>query len=238
MPPLDIQELTVSVDTATDRYYGKYRGLITDVNDPQHAGRVKVKVPEVLADVETGWALPCTPYAGTNTGLYTIPPVNAPVWVEFEAGDVSRPIWSGGWWGPNEAPGSPSSSTPAPGRRELRSESGLTVALDDDAGELLVSDSNGNNLMRIKAQSGQIEITASSQITLEATSIKHGSNATEPAVLGQQLTTYLNQLVTLFNAHMHPGQMAAGVLPVTPAPPVGPFTPPTPSILSTKNTVE
>jgi uncharacterized protein involved in type VI secretion and phage assembly len=236
--PLDLHELTVSMDAATDRHYGKYRGLITDVQDPQKAGRVKVKVPEVLGDVETGWALPCTPYAGPNTGLYTIPPVNAAVWVEFEGGDVSRPIWSGGWWGPNEAPGSPTSSTPSPTRRELRSESGLTVSLDDDAGELLVSDSNGDNLLRISAKKGHIDITASTDITIEASSIKHGQNASEPAVLGQQLSTYLQQLVQQITTHTHPGELAAGVLPVTPMLPLGPFTPPTPSLLSTKNTVE
>jgi uncharacterized protein involved in type VI secretion and phage assembly len=199
---------------------------------------VKAKVPDVLGDVETGWAMPCTPYAGANTGLYMIPPVKAAVWVEFEGGDVSRPIWSGGWWGPNEAPGVPSSSTAAPGRREIRSEKGLTVSLDDDAGELLISDGNGKNLMRIKAQGGQIEITAATRVTIEAPGIRHGKNASEPAVLGRQLTTYLSQLVSLFNAHVHPGQLAAGILPVTPAPPTGPFTAPTPSMLSKKNSVE
>jgi hypothetical protein len=33
-----------------------------------------------------------------------VPPVGAGVWVEFEAGDVERPIWSGSWWGLSDAP--------------------------------------------------------------------------------------------------------------------------------------
>ena len=224
--------------SGTLHFYGKYRGLVTDVNDPLDMGRIKASCPAVLGAVDTGWAMPCAPYAGNGSGDYLIPPVGAPVWMEFEGGEPSYPIWSGGWWGPNEAPGSPTSSTPAPGRRVLRSETGLTVSLDDDANELLVSDGRGNNLMRIKAQSGEIEITATTKVTLEAPSILHGQGAVEPAMLGQQWQTYMNQLVQSFNVHIHPGQMAVGVLPVTPAPPVAPFTPPPPTILSRKNTVE
>src|SRR6266571_7917335 len=82
----------------TTRHYGKYRGTVSDNQDPRSQGRVKVQVPEVLADVDSGWALPCAPYAGDKTGAYAVPAVGAGVWVEFEAGDVSRPIWVGCWW--------------------------------------------------------------------------------------------------------------------------------------------
>jgi hypothetical protein len=52
------------------------------------------------------------------------------------------------------------------------------------------------------------------------------------------LLIYLNQLVAMFNAHVHPGELAAGFIPVTPAPPVPPFPPATPSLISTKVVVE
>jgi len=51
-------------------------------------------------------------------------------------------------------------------------------------------------------------------------------------VFGDSLLQYLNQLVSMFNAHMHPGELAAGVIPVSPAPPVPPFPPATPDMLS------
>lgn len=82
----------------TGAFLGKYRGLVTHNNDPQKRGRLRVKVPDVLSDNESGWALPCLPYAGNQVGLYTIPPVNASVWVEFEQGDPDFPIWSGCFW--------------------------------------------------------------------------------------------------------------------------------------------
>ena len=78
------------------RYYGKYRGLVTDNRDPDKAGRLKLRVPSILADEETDWALPCLPFAGmAGAGLFLVPETDAQVWVEFEAGDLNRPIWTG-----------------------------------------------------------------------------------------------------------------------------------------------
>ena len=82
------------------------------------------------------------------------------------------------------------------------------------------------------------EVKSAAKVVLEAPLIQHGQSAQHPAVFGDQLLTYLNQLVTMFNAHVHPGEMAAGILPVTPAPPVPPFPAATPSLISTKNLVE
>jgi len=72
----------------TERYYGKYRGIVTDNEDPRGLGRIRARVPEVLGDVETGWALPCAPYAGDGSGQFTVPSPGAGVWIEFEAGNV------------------------------------------------------------------------------------------------------------------------------------------------------
>ena len=79
------------------RYLGRYRGEVLDVEDPKSIGRVKVKVPEVLGDVDSGWALPAFAASGDGSGIYAVPPVGAGVWVEFEAGDLGRPVWVGGW---------------------------------------------------------------------------------------------------------------------------------------------
>jgi uncharacterized protein involved in type VI secretion and phage assembly len=218
----------------TTRHYGKYRGLVTDNKDPKDLGRVRVKVPEILGDVESGWALPCAPYSGDKTGAFTIPSAGAGVWVEFEAGDVSRPIWSGSWWAGGKLPTDRGGASAKPDLKILRSEQGLMVALHDDAQELAVSDKDGRNLLLIQVQSGKVTVKAATKVVVEAPQIELVENASHPVVFGDNLMTYLNQLVTLFNAHMHPGQLAAGVLPVTPMPPVAPFTPPTPDLLSMK----
>ena len=53
-----------------------------------------------------------------------------------------------------------------------------------------------------------------------------------------ELFAYLAQLVAIFNTHLHPGELAAGILPVTPAPPVAPMPAPSPSLLSIKVLLE
>ncbi len=219
-----------------DRFYGKYRGLVTDNDDPLGIGRLQATVPEVLGEVTSGWALPCTPYAGTGSGFYAIPPVGAGVWIEFEAGDTSRPIWSGAWWATGEVPMDDEGTTSEPTRKIMRSETGFVVSLDDGSQTITIADSAG--LMSIKLASGTIEVKGTVTVVLEAPLIKHGENAAHPAVFGDDLLAYLNQLVATFNAHVHPGELAAGFIPVTPAPPVPPFPPATPSLISTKNLVE
>ncbi len=83
----------------SDTYLGKYRGLVSDNADPMHIGRVKAKVPDVLGETESGWAMPAAPFGGPGVGFFALPPTGAGVWIEFEHGDPDYPVWSGCWWG-------------------------------------------------------------------------------------------------------------------------------------------
>ncbi|HKH93514.1 MAG TPA: phage baseplate assembly protein V [Gemmatimonadaceae bacterium] len=218
---------------ATARHYGKYRGTVVDNDDPRRQGRVKVNVPEILADVDSGWALPCAPYAGDGSGAYAVPAVGAGVWVEFEAGDVSRPIWVGCWWQSEGLPKDETDAGATPHVKITRSEQGLLLALHDDTQTIALSDSSGANILKLEVQQGVVTLKATTKVVVEAPHIELVADSTHPGVFGDKLMSYLNQLVTLFNAHMHPGQMA-GPIPVTPAPPTAPFSPPTPDLISTK----
>ena len=227
-----------TMERGVDRFYGKYRGLVVNNVDPLQLGRLQAMVPEVLGESPSGWAQPCAPYGGTACGFFAIPPVGAGVWIEFEAGDVSRPIWAGTWWATGEVPMDQLGVPAQPTTKILRSDFGLIVALDDVKQTITLSDSLGLNLVSVKVLEGTVEIESALKVVLEAPLIQHGQAAFHPAVYGDQLLTYLAQLVTIFNTHVHPGELAAGILPVTPAPPVAPMTPPTPALVSTKNLVE
>jgi hypothetical protein len=235
---MDVSTLATT-DRQTDRFYGKYRGLVAVNVDPLSLGRLKAMVPEVLGEVPSSWALPCAPYAGTGAGFFAVPPVGAGVWIEFEAGDASRPIWTGAWWATGEVPlderGVPAQQ---PTTKIFRTEFGLLLALDDLAQTITISDGLGLNLMTVKVLEGTIQVQSAVRVVLEAPLIQHGQGAVHPAVFGDQLLAYLNQLVAMFNSHVHPGELAGGFIPVTPAPPVPFFPPATPSLLSTKVVVE
>ena len=81
------------------RFYGKYRGIVLENEDPEQIGRVLVQVPAVKGELPSSWAMPCVPAAGIQAGCFIVPPVGSQVWVEFEQGDPDYPIWVGGFWG-------------------------------------------------------------------------------------------------------------------------------------------
>ncbi|MFI6879963.1 phage baseplate assembly protein V [Streptomyces sp. NPDC050400] len=83
----------------SNRYLGKFRGRVVDNNDPLHLGRVTVEVPDVLGNEASTWALPCLPFTGPEAGQFVVPSQGTGVWVEFEQGDPSFPVWTGCWYG-------------------------------------------------------------------------------------------------------------------------------------------
>lgn len=86
------------------KYYGKYRAIVVDVNDPEKRGRIKVQCPKVLGDAKSAWCQPCVPYAYEKGGDFVLPKLNDFVWIEFEEGDVRYPIYTGGLWSKDHSP--------------------------------------------------------------------------------------------------------------------------------------
>jgi hypothetical protein len=230
------QSIASVLERQTDRFYGKYRGLVAVNVDPQNQGRLKAVVPEVLGTMPTNWCLPCTPYAGTMAGLFTIPMIGTGVWIEFEAGDVNRPIWTGCWWGTAQVPLNELGQSADFTSKVLRTDTGLLISMDDAAQSITFKDMT--NLNSMSMQVGIVKVQGKVLMVLEAPLIKHGQGATHPAVLGDQLLAYLNQIVLMFNTHTHPGELAAGLLPVTPALPQPLLPPATNILISIKNLVE
>jgi len=223
-----LEDVTLRLlEQVESRFYGKYRGTVVDNADPLHRGRLRASVPEVLGEVQSGWCTPCVPYAGPDKGWFVIPEVEDGVWVEFEGGNPSRPIWVGSWWGDGEIPKDPTGSQATPQTKLLKSASGLIVELDDKGKEIQVSDSSGSNLLHILVNEGKIVIQATTNVTIEAPLINLGDNGSHPIVFGDALVQYLTQLVTLLQTHIHPAA------PAPTGPPAAPFTPPDPSLLST-----
>lgn len=230
-----MERLVVELAEQTrSRFYGKYRGVVTAVDDREEMGRLRAKVPEVLGDVESPWALPCVPYAGDGMGFYAIPPVDAGVWIEFEAGDPGRPIWTGCWWGKDQLPKNEQGTKAKPAIKIIRTEKGTLLTMNDDKQEISLSDEKGNNILKIEVKKGLITIKGKTKAVVEAPQIELVENATHPVVFGDELLNYLNQIVMLYQTHMHPGELALGVFPVTPMTPVPQMPLPTPQLISKK----
>ncbi len=115
------------------QYLGKFRGVVTDNQDPLQIGRVRARVSDVTGDQECGWAMPCFPFGGNGMGFFALPSVGAGVWIEFEHGDPDYPIWAGCWYGTlAEVP--PELLAPPYKKVLLKTEGGTSITLDDTPG--------------------------------------------------------------------------------------------------------
>jgi Type VI secretion system/phage-baseplate injector OB domain len=114
-------------------FHGKYRGTVSDNADPLALGRVRARIPDILGDKESGWALPCAPHFGNGTGIFFIPPKDANIWIEFEYGDPDHPIWTGGFWSkPTDLP--TLSAPPLLPNKKVFKTDRCTIMLDDTPG--------------------------------------------------------------------------------------------------------
>lgn len=154
----------------SSKKYGKYRATVVDRDDPESKGRLRLLIPAVLGDQESDWALPCFSNGGSSdVGSITIPELDAHVWVEFEAGDPSLPIWTGTFFGqaddlPDEAQISP------PDARVVKTPKGsvFTISDQDDAESILLRHYAGQQLNMDAAGNVSIENTQGETINLDA----------------------------------------------------------------------
>jgi len=195
------EQLLRTVERLNQKHWGKYRGVVVDRDDPEQLGRLKLRVPSLLADAVTGWAFPVAPYAGADLGFFFIPQVEDLVWVEFAEGELEHPLWTGCAWakpgGRTEIPKEAQSSYPD--RQVLKSKSGNVIIL---------SDSPGSEMITIRAKQ-DCEITFdpnSNLITVKAQNVTVQSDR----VLIQTTTQMPQELATkafvqqVFDFHTHP----------------------------------
>jgi uncharacterized protein involved in type VI secretion and phage assembly len=158
------------LDRLSNRFYGKYRGVVTEVDEKTF--RVKAKLAGVLADQTTGWARPCVPFAGKGIGMAFLPVVGAGVWIEFEGGDVSYPIFSGYYWNDGENPAEATSKV-----RAIITQGGAQILLSDSPESITITDKSGN---KIVLDSNGITISkGSQQVVVSDSSVSVNSGALE-----------------------------------------------------------
>jgi uncharacterized protein involved in type VI secretion and phage assembly len=80
-------------------------GIVTQNDDPDGMGRVRVKFPWLGPDVEGAWARIATPSAGKERGLLMLPVPGEEVLVAFEHGDTTRPFVLGSLFNGVDKPG-------------------------------------------------------------------------------------------------------------------------------------
>ena len=193
MTAADDRTLEDLLERLRTRFYGKYRGIVTDV-EPSTM-RIKAKVPSVLGETKTGWCMPCVPYAGPKVGFAFLPEKGSGVWIEFEGGDVSYPIWVGGYWRTGEFPADVAQQDPAKPAQQVKvivaagtvgappqsstgePPPGLKLVFNDRQGSITLSDTKGNTVTL--GSSGLTLANGQSKVVVSSTSVSVNNGALE-----------------------------------------------------------
>jgi hypothetical protein len=168
------------VERVGGSYYGKYRGIVTDVEDPDNRCRIRATVPAVLGEHPCAWAMSAMPFAGDGHGMVMLPAIGSGVWIEFEAGRLDNPIWSGAWWASGQRP-----DPQGPKVRVIVSENGHQVILDDDGDEVKIVHSSGPE---IKLTATEIVLTCGScELKISSTEISLNNGLIKVGLAGVSL---------------------------------------------------
>jgi uncharacterized protein involved in type VI secretion and phage assembly len=169
MTLFDVLKDVIQQEPRTARIFGVVVALVTNNQDPDGLGRVKVTFPW-LSDVdESFWARLAAPMAGKQRGAYFLPEVDDEVLVAFEHGDVRFPYVLGALWNGQDAP--PVTNDDGNNNiRMIKSRSGHIVKLNDEDGKetIEIVDKSQKNSIVIDTAKNTITVTTDKDITLSA----------------------------------------------------------------------
>ncbi len=143
-------------------------GKVTNIQDPEKLGRVKIQLPELSQTAETFWARVVRPAGGETHGIHFPFEVGDEVLVSFAGGFPEQAFVLGALWSKKVPP--PVEEAKRPDQRTIISRSGHTICLDDTAdGERIdILDSTKQNMISIDTANGTITISAEKQLVLKA----------------------------------------------------------------------
>lgn len=183
-----------------DSEAGIVRGVmiatVTNIDDPDKLGRVKLKFPIRENEHETDWAPIASLMAGSNMGTLFIPEVGDEVLVAFHLGYLDQPFVIGALWNQNKKPPAKHEKndirkirtraghelifqdTNADGKITLRTNAGLKLDISDKDDSVTLATKNAQqsvtltggstNSIEIKAGTSKITLDNQGQITIES----------------------------------------------------------------------
>jgi len=195
MMDMEILAGLVAPPVQQGRFYGVTVGIVTNNQDPDGLGRVKVKLPWLSEEHESHWARLLTPMAGPERGLYCLPEVDDEVLVAFEHGQVEFPYVLGGLWNGKDKP--PEQNDDGQNnKRTLKSRSGHLITLDDtkDREQIVIRDKTGKNEIVIDSKNNALSIRVEGDLTIEAKGkISLKSSSGDLSIAGKNLSFQAQQ---------------------------------------------
>lgn len=199
-----------------NRFYSIYRGIVKDNRDPRNTNSLLVYIPEVLNGI-TVWA-----YAKGQPGFaqwggkFFTPNPGDVVYITFENGDASMPLWEYHGWADNECP----YPLDKPGFAGIVTPQGNSIIIDEV-----------HNTLKISFK-GKVLINAAEDVVINSDTMVHLSG-TKGVVINEgknlglikikELTDKLNKTIEELNqlklelsTHTHTAPNGPTSPPVTP----------------------
>lgn len=154
---------------SSSKIYGVITGIVTNNQDPDELGRVKIKIPRISGEDESNWARVISFMAGKDRGAFFLPEVDDEVLVAFECGNINMPYVIGSLWNGEDVP--PETNSDGENNiRIIKSRSGHIIKLDDTDGEekIEIVDKNENNMIIIDTKNEKISIKSNKDIEISA----------------------------------------------------------------------
>jgi len=189
------------------KIYGVVIGVVTNNQDPDKLGRVKVRFPWLDDEDESNWAPIATTMAGNNRGTFFLPEVDDEVIVAFDHGNVQKPYVLGALWNGVDKPvrdnadgknnqrvirsraGHEFILNDEDGKEqvEIKTKAGHQFLLDDTSGseKITIKDKSGDNTIEIDTAKNSIAIAAKEKITLKAPTVEIAADTSMTAKSGK-----------------------------------------------------
>jgi phage protein D len=187
-------------------------GIVTNNQDPNGKGRVKVKFPWLAEGTESHWARIASPMAGKNRGMVFLPEVNDEVLLAFEHGDLNRPYVLGALWNGMDQPPEGNKdgknnirkicsrsgheiifnddSTARKEKIEVHTKAGHKILLDDSAGQekIEIKDKTGKNVIKMDSVQNSITLSSAMKLDIDAQTIELNAKGIMTLKAGATLT--------------------------------------------------
>ena len=209
---MSILDALANDSRSENKTYGVAAGLVTNNQDPQGLGRVRVKFPWLSDDNESDWVRIATFMAGNQRGGYFLPEVGDEALVAFEHGDINRPYVIGFLWNGVDKPPEANSDgknsirkiTSRSGHEiifnddadqkqeklEIHTKAGHTIVLDDSAGaeKIEIKDKSGSNSILFDSVQNSISVESAMQLKIKSQMIEIEAGTTMTIKAGATLT--------------------------------------------------
>lgn len=166
--PKLLSDLVAPAAQSVQPYVGATVALVTNNDDPDNMGRVKLKFPWYDDSVESGWARVAMPGAGPDRGFFCLPEIGDEVLVLFEHGDMNRPYVLGGLYSSTNAPPLKSANAVKGGKvvnRTFKTTDGHEISISEKSDKNTIEIKDGQSNIAMKMDASGKAMTTKSQGT-------------------------------------------------------------------------